>query len=559
MGESVDEHVIGVDFGTDSVRSVVADASTGSIVAQAVCAYPRWAEGLFCDARANKFRQHPLDHFEALETSMKEAITSCPAGVVASIKGISVDTTGSTPAPVDTRGRPLALLDEFSEDPDGMFILWKDHTAVDEALLLTEVARTWGGADFTRFSGGFYSAEWFWSKMLHVMRTNLAVREAAFSWVEHCDWVPALLTGNTDPLSMKRSRCAAGHKAMWNASHGGLPSEKFLAAADPLLAGMRDRLYTETVTADEPAGTLSPEWADRLGLPGGIIVGTGAIDAHMGAVGAGIGPYVLTKVIGTSTSDMLVAPSEEMEGKLIRGICGQVDGSIVPGMLGMEAGQSAFGDIFAWFRDLVAWPLKNAPRGSDPTGAFSDGGLMERLLEAASRLPDGPSGVLALDWINGRRTPDADQTLKGAFAGLTLGTDAPEMFKALVDSAAFGARSIAERFVSEGVPIEGVIALGGIPRKASLVMQTLADAMGMPVRVSASEQTCALGAAMFAATVAGIYDDVTQAQEAMGCGCDIEYSPRPELAGAYDEQYRRYLDFGTLIEQMTKDDTREGS
>ncbi|MHB8893684.1 MAG: ribulokinase [Candidatus Geothermincolia bacterium] len=544
----MDEHVIGVDFGTDSVRSVIVNARTGEPVAQAVRGYPRWAEGLYCDPRANMFRQHPLDHIECLESTLKEALESCHRTILDSIKGISVDTTGSTPGPVDRDGLPLALHDRHKENPNAMFILWKDHTAVREALEITEAAKSWGGTDFTMYSGGFYSAEWFWSKILHVLREDEAVREAAFSWVEHCDWVPAYLTGNTDPLTMKRGRCAAGHKAMWNASYGGLPAEEFLVAVDPLLAGLRARLYTNTVTADVPAGTLSPEWAERLGLPAGVAVGTGAIDAHMGAVGAGIKAYVLTKVIGTSTSDMLVAPTAELEGKLIHGICGQVDGSIVPGMLGMEAGQSAFGDIFAWFRDLVDWAIEGEPVGSDPGGA-----LMERLMEAAGRLPEGPSNLLAIDWINGRRTPDADQTLKGAVTGLTLGTDAPEMFKALIDAAAFGAKSIVERFVAEGVPIEGVIALGGIPRKAPLVMRTLADVLGMPVKVSASEQTCALGAAMFAATACGIYKTVTEAQDAMGCGCDLEFRPNPANTARYDMKYREYKELGRLIEKMNRE------
>lgn len=553
----MEEHVIGVDFGTDSVRSVVVNASNGEELAQAVSGFPRWSRGLYCDPRENRFRQHPLDHIEALGSSLSEALAACTAGTRETVRGICVGTTGSTPGAVDRKGTPLALLPEFSDNPNAMFILWKDHTAVAEAGEINRAARSWDGEDFTRYEGGFYSAEWFWSKMLHVLRSDEGVRRAAYSWVEHCDWVTALLTGVTDPLTIKRSRCAAGHKAMWHASFGGMPAEDFLAGIDPLLAGVRDRLYKETFTADRPAGPLSKEWAGKLGLREDVVVGVGAIDAHAGAVGAGIKPYVLTKVIGTSTCDMLVAPIEELEGKLIHGICGQVDGSIIPGMLGMEAGQSAFGDVFAWFRDLLAWPLENAApllSGSDSevVARIADGLLDELLAEAARRDP-GPAPVLALDWINGRRTPDADQRLRGAVAGLGLGTDAPEFFKALIDATAFGARSIVERFKSEGVPVREVIALGGIPRKAPLVMQTLADVLDMPVRVSASQQACALGAAMFAATASGIYRDVTAAQEAMGSGFDIEFSPDRGQVERYASKYSEYLRMGEFAESIIGD------
>ncbi len=535
----MDEHVIGVDFGTDSVRAVVVNARTGEEAGQAESAFRRWGEGLYCDPGSDMYRQHPRDHIEALSDSLQDALEGCRE-VAASVRGISADTTGSTPGPVDRGGTALALLPEFDAEPDAMFVLWKDHTAVEEAAEINRAARSRGGEDFTRYSGGAYSAEWFWSKILHVLRGSASVRGSAFSWVEHCDWVTALLTGVTDPLSMKRSRCAAGHKAMWNAGWGGLPSEEFLEGVDPVLAGLRGRLYSDTVTADRAAGTLSAEWAGRLGLPEGVAVASGAIDAHIGAVGAGIKPYVLMKVIGTSTCDMLVAPASDLAGKAIGGICGQVDGSIIPGMVGLEAGQSAFGDVFAWFRDLLAWPLERAGERSDA--------ILNALLAEAAELPPGPAGPLALDWLNGRRTPDADQTLRGAVTGIGLGTTAPELFKALVEATAYGARSINERFVSEGVRIEEVIALGGIPRKAPFVMQTLADVLGVPVKVSASEQTCALGAAMFAAVASGVYKDVESAQEAMGAGFDLEYEPRPELSGPYEEAYRDYLRLGAFAE-----------
>jgi L-ribulokinase len=551
--------VIGIDYGTDSVRTVIVNATDGSEISSAVCPYPRWSRGQFCDAAANQFRQHPLDYLEGLEASVKEALRKAPAGTAATVRGISVDTTGSTPVAVDRHGTPLALLPGFQENPNAMFILWKDHTAVDEAERINQLARSWGGTDYTMYEGGIYSSEWFWAKLLHILRVDAVVREAAFSWVEHCDWIPALLTGNTNPLSLKRSRCAAGHKAMWHESFHGLPSEEFLVKLDPLLAGLRSRLYSDTFTCVVPAGTLSPEWARHLGLSTDVVVGVGAFDAHIGAVGGEITPYVMTKIMGTSTCDMIVAPMKEMEQKLVRGICGQVDGSIIPGMLGMEAGQSAFGDVYAWFKELLLWPVTNLINSNpalDPTlrarivEETSDS-LIAALSEEAAKLPVDPSGELALDWMNGRRTPDANQLLKGAISGLNLGSDAPRVFRSLVESTAFGARSIADRFRAEGVRIDGVIALGGVAKKSPFIMQVVADVMNMPISVPKSEQTCALGAAMCAATVAGIYPDIVSAMRTMGSGTEREYRPDPVRAKVYDRLYQRYKRLGQFIEQET--------
>ena len=549
----MDEHVLGIDFGTDSVRSVVVNARTGEETAQSVFDYPRWGEGLYCVPRESRFRQHPLDYIEGMEATVREALALSPRGTAESITGISADTTGSTLVAIDQAGAPLALHPEFHDNPDAMFMLWKDHTAVEEAAEINDAARTWGGEDFTKYEGGVYSAEWFWSKILHTSRRDEKVRSAAYSWLEHCDWLPVLLTDNRNVMSFKRSRCAAGHKAMWHPSFGGLPPEEFLAGIDPLLAGTRDRLYSETFTSNVPAGVLSPAWAERLGLRRNTVVGVGAFDCHMGAVGAGISPYTLAKVIGTASCDMLVAPAEEMEGKLVKGICGQVDGSIIPGMLGMEAGQSAFGDVYAWFKQLLMWPLTGdepdfaAPELAGLISKISDG-IMDRLIAEAVERPVDPAGVLALDWLNGRRTPDADQTLKGAITGLSLGSDAVDVFKALVEATCFGARTISDRFASEGVPVREVIALGGVSRKASFVMQTLADVLDTRVSVAASEQTCALGAAMFAATASGVYSDVVEAQRAMACGFDMEFRPRPESVELYSRAYLEYLRLGGFVE-----------
>ena len=353
------QYVIGVDFGTDSVRTMIVDASNGKEMSSVVSFYKRWSKGLFCDPTANQFRQHPLDYIDAFQDAMKKSLKKAGSRIARDVVALSVDTTGSTPAPADVDGTPLALKKGFEKNPNAMFVLWKDHTAVREAGEINEVAKTWGGEDYTKYEGGVYSSEWFWAKILHVLRSDAKVRDAAYTWVEHCDWFPALLTGVSDAADLKRSRCAAGHKAMWHTSFRGLPSEEFFVKLDPVLKGLRSRFYEQTYTSDVEVGKLSSEWAKKLGLSTDVKVGVGAFDAHMGALGGEIVPYHLTKIMGTSTCDMLVAPNKDIGDKLVRGICGQVDGSIIPGMLGMEAGQSAFGDVYAWFRDLLMWPAEN--------------------------------------------------------------------------------------------------------------------------------------------------------------------------------------------------------
>jgi len=553
--------VIGIDFGSDSCRSVIVDTDSGKIISSSVFHYPRWKDGLYCDPSLNQFRQHPLDYIEGLEASVKGAVAEAPKGTGEQIRAIAIDTTGSTPVAVDREGTPLALLDKFADNPNAMFVLWKDHTAVKEAEEINRHAKNWGGTDFTKYSGGVYSSEWFWSKILHVYREDAAVREAAFSWVEHADWMPALLTGNKDPLKMKRSRCAAGHKAMWNEEFDGLPSEEFLSGVDPLLSGLRERLYTKTYTSDVPAGTITKEWSERLGIPADTVVGVGAFDAHMGAVGGEIKPGSLLKVMGTSTCDMMAASHEEMEGKLVRGISGQVDGSIIPGMIGMEAGQSAFGDVFAWFKTLTEWPLRLIEKTGivdEETAASLQSAVSKRILpsldSAAASVSPKISGELAIDWINGRRTPYADQALQGAILGLTLGSDAPRVYRALVESTAFGARSIMERFESEGVPITDVIGIGGVAKKSPFVMQVIADVLNRKILVAREEQTVAIGAAMFAAVTAGIYPDISTAQKEMGQGFEAEYLPNPELTGIYDTLYGDYQKTGKFIEDFIHND-----
>jgi L-ribulokinase len=551
------KYVIGIDYGTDSVRSVVVDTTNGEILGSSVFEYPRWKKGLFCNPLINQFRQHPLDYIEGLEQSVRGALSGLSEEVTGNIAGINIDTTGSTPVAVDKDGTPLSLKKDFENNPDAMFVIWKDHTAVGEAGEINDLAKTWGGIDFTKFEGGIYSSEWFWAKILHVLRTSEIVRENAWSWVEHCDWIPGLLTGNTNPLQLKRSRCAAGHKAMWHDDFNGLPDERFLVKLDPLLSGLRERLYTQTYTSETVVGSLSPEWAARLGLSTDVKIGAGTFDAHTGAVGGEIKPYQLVKVMGTSTCDMIVAPHNEVGNKLVAGICGQVNGSIIPGMVGLEAGQSAFGDIYAWFGKLLMWPVNNiisemswldVKSKEKITGEVADK-LISELSKQAESLPIEETSVIALDWMNGRRTPDANQALKGAITGLSLGSDAPRIFKALVEATAFGSKLINERFISEGIRIDGVIAIGGVAKKNPFVMQIVADVLNMPIKVAASEQTCALGSAMSASVVAGIYEDIPSAQKAMGGGFEKEYRPDPVRAEKYETLFRKYVYLGKLVEE----------
>jgi L-ribulokinase len=537
--------VIGVDYGTDSVRSVLVDASNGNELSSAIYYYPRWKEGKYCVPSANQFRQHPLDYMEGLEFTILECLKKAGADAAKKVRAISVDTTGSTPVAVDASGTPLSLLPGFGENPNAMFVLWKDHTATKEAEEINKLAET-GKTNYLQFVGGIYSSEWFWAKLLHILRTDEEVRKACHSWVEHCDWIPFLLTGGKDVKDLKRGVCSAGHKALWAEAYGGLPPDDFFSSLDPLLKGYTQKLFSKTYTSDQAAGNLSPEWAKKLGLSTDVLVGVGAFDAHMGAVGGQIEPYHLSKVMGTSTCDMLVAPAAEVHETLVEGICGQVPGSVLPSMIGMEAGQSAFGDVYAWFRNLLAWPLKYI---SDEKlkKEITDRMIADLSVEAAG-LPLEENDELALDWLNGRRTPDADQRLKGAMINLNLGSDAPRIFKALVEATCFGARAIVDRFVEQGIPIKGLIGLGGVAKKSPYIMQVMADVMNRPIRIHKSEQTCALGAAMFAATVAGLYPAVESAMDAMGQGFDAAYHPNEKNVDYYNRRFELYKQLGKFEE-----------
>ncbi len=547
-------YVIGVDFGTDSVRALVIDASNGAEVAFSVFQYSRWGDGLYCNPSENQFRQHPLDYIEALEHTIKESLDRAGEVVRRNCRAISIDTTGSSPVAVDKSGTPLSLLPSFAENPNAMFVLWKDHTSTREAAQINEHAKVFK-TNYLQYVGGIYSSEWFWAKLLHMLRVDESVRKACYSWVEHCDWIPFLLIGGKDIHQMKRGVCSAGHKALWAKDFDGLPPDDFFSSLDPLLKGYTSRLFKEAYTADQAAGKLSTEWASRLGLTTDVVVGVGAFDAHMGAVGGQIEPYHLSKVMGTSTCDMLVAPIADMKGKLVKGICGQVEGSVVPGMMGLEAGQSAFGDTYAWFRNVLAWPIQNLISESSLIDSTKVEKLKAELIEnlipeltkQARALPLQESDEVSLDWLNGRRTPDTNQELKAAISGLDLASNAPAIFKSLVEATCFGAKAIVDRFEQEGVPVKGLIGLGGVARKSPYIMQVMADVMNMPIRIHKSDQTCAAGAAMFAATAAGLYPKVEEAMAAMGQGFDGVFKPNPSTASIYKRRYEKYKNLGEFI------------
>ena len=549
-------NTIGVDFGTDSVRTILVNTLTGEVLSEGCSFYKLWKKGMYCNSKINQYRQHPIDHIEALKTSIKMLLSKVPNSIIDNIRALSVASTGSTPVAVNKLGVPLALTDGFKENPNAMFILWKDHTAINEAYEINKLAHSEKYIDYTTYLGGEYSSEWFWAKILHTIRKDELVRNAAFSWVEHCDWVPAMLTATTDPLKIMRSRCAAGHKAMWHQKWNGLPSEEFLTNIDPLLSGIRNKMYTETFTSDKSAGVISKKWAAILGLREDVLIGVGTLDAHMGAIGGEIRPNYLVKVIGTSTCDLLIIPKGEIKDNIVSGICGQVDGSIIPNMIGLEAGQSAFGDIYAWLNNFLMWPLENFIENSEVfQNEFKESivkevreNLLLELSKLARTLPIEGTDIVAIDWFNGRRTPNSNQALKGGLIGLTLSTDAPKIFKALVEATCFGSKKIIDRFLEEGVTISGIIAVGGVAQKSDFVMQTLADILDYPIKVVRSKQTCALGAAMSAAVVAGIYNNIPDAQKAMGAGFEKEYIPILQNTETYKILYAEYSRFSEFVD-----------
>ncbi|MFB0517253.1 MAG: ribulokinase [Candidatus Neomarinimicrobiota bacterium] len=523
---------IGFDFGTNSVRCLIVDVNDGEELGTAVHVYETGEAGIITDPTDhNLARQNPADYHTGLEAATKGALAQAAVRNLNfspdDIIGIGVDTTGSTPLSVDRNGVPLSMHEQFNDNPNAQAWLWKDHTSHAEAAEITELAAR-EHPEYLAKCGGIYSSEWFFSKILHCLRVDPAVFAAAYTWVECCDYIPAVLTGNTVPEKIKRGRCAAGHKAMFNNGWGGLPAKEFLARLDPQLAALRDRLYDESHTVDMPAGFLTDEWAQNLGLRPGIPVAMGAFDAHLGAIGAGVKQGTLVKIIGTSTCDVLVTADLEED---VPGICGIVDGSVLPGFWGLEAGQSAVGDIFNWFVNYVQ------PGGKDI-------GSHQELTRKAAELKPGQSGLLALDWNNGNRTILVDQRLTGLLLGQTLHTKPEEIYRALVEATAFGALAIINRFEEYGVMIEDIVSCGGVTEKNAMLMQIYADVTGREMKISKSAQTCALGAAIAAAVVAGKnkggFDDFEAAQSAMCHVKEVSYSPIPGNHEVYKALYRLY-------------------
>jgi L-ribulokinase len=532
----MNKYALGLDFGTNSCRSLVVSVTDGREVASDVFHYLSGSAGVITDsADPNVARQNPADYLKGIETIVPEVLKKArlvdPQFDATNVIGIGIDTTGSSPMPIDAKGLPLCFDKRFNENPAAHVWLWKDHSSYREAAQITELAAKIR-PQYLATIGGAYSSEWFWSKILHCKNTTRDVYEASYSFIEICDWIPAILVGDVNPKSIKRSVCAAGHKGMYSEIWQGLPDKEFLELLSPGLGALRDRLYDRAYTADTRVGTLSSEWAGKLGLPTSVVVAVGAIDAHMGAVGAGISQGTLVKILGTSTCDIMIWPrTESLEA--IPGVCGIVNGSVISGYYGIEAGQSAVGDIFSWFvNNLVPETY-----GAAPDEKFKNVEI------AASALHPGESGLLALDWNNGNRNVLTDVRLTGLVLGQSLYTRAHEIYRALIEATAFGALTIIDRIESYEVRIERVVNCGGLAVKSPLLMQIYADCLNRPMIVSRSEQTPALGAAMFGAVVAcknhGGYDSIQDAQRVM-TGTGPVYHPNPVSHAIYKRIYKLY-------------------
>jgi L-ribulokinase len=526
-------YTIGLDFGTNSVRAIVVDVRDGRELASAVHNYARGQHGIILDANdPDLARQHPADYLAGIHSAIEQALEQASTDGEFSprhVIGIGVDTTGSTPIPVDAQGRALALLPQFESNPAAMAWLWKDHTAHAEAARITELA-SGIRPNYLAKCGGRYSSEWYWAKLLHCAKVAPNVFDAAASWVELADWIPAVLTGNTALDKVRRGICAAGHKAMFNASWGGYPDEEFLTALDPRLVRVRRSLPQRIYNVSEPAGALSAEWATKLNLPAGIPVAVGAFDAHIGAIASGVGEGTLVKVIGTSTCDIMVAPDSQGLAD-IPGLCGIVPESVIPGQLGLEAGQSAVGDIFNWFVGRIQ------PGGPEV-------GTHAALTADAEKLQPGQSGLLALDWHNGNRTVLVDQRLTGLILGMTLHTTPAEMYRALIEATAFGARVIVERLEEYKVPVKRIVNCGGIAARNAMAMQIYSDVLNRPIAIAKSLQTCALGSAITGAVVAGKerggYADFKTAVDAMGGVQPQIFSPSQKRVAVYERLFQLY-------------------
>lgn len=548
--------VIGLDFGTDSVRGVLVGTDSLQLLAEAVAYYPRWNNRFYCEPQLSRFRQHPLDYIESVEKVLLE-LTSLQPDRKSMIKSISLATTGSTPCLVDKEGVPLSLTEKHKENPNAMFVLWKDHSAIQEAEEINDKLVN-NPINYSKYSGGNYSSEWFWSKALHLLRVDERLREDAYGVVEHCDWMVSYLIGKTKIEEMKLSRCSAGHKAMWHEEWEGFPSADFLYELDPQLADFVKRMSKQTYTSDCVAGTLSADWRRKLGLTQSVLVGVGNTDAHAGAVGAGIKSGTLVQNMGTSTCSMVVMPYNKMKHFVVEGICGQVDGSILPGQIGLEAGMSAFGDVFAWYQKVISQTTEKLIEKSSFLSSAQKENLIKEikeniLIELTNEIethPDRIPSCYATDWLNGRRTPYTNYQLTGSLSGLTLGTDANDIYYAFVEATVFGIKAIVNHFKKNEIDIEKVVAIGGIPFKSNLVMQLLADSLQIPIEVPDCKQACALGSAIFATVIAKIFPTVEVAQEVFKRPIVKVFKPNERRASLLKKRYKHYQKLGRLQEKL---------
>lgn len=544
------EYVIGVDFGSDSVRALVVDSRTGAEISGASSNYRRWSEGKYCDPSISQFRQHPLDYLESLEYVLKKVVSECPDP--SGIRAIGVDTTASTPALCDKNNTPLALLPGLEENPDAMFVLWKDHTGQKEANLFNDTVKA-SPVNYLLHCGNHCSAEYFWPKALHTLKSSKQISEKAEGAIECCDWITAVLTGHHDLSTMCMSHCAANIKKQFSPRWNGFPAKDFFDSLDPQLYKLVENQPKHSTDIDKPAGHLCKEWAEKIGLSGDVIVCTGIIDSYSGAIGGGVRDGSVVLNLGTSQCQMAVRERCGLTGKTIEGIFGEADDTIIPGYEGLEAGISAFGDLYAWFKRIVAWPMKKLANESHDTNlkdaiAKAEDNILADLSNEALKLNITLDSPLATDYINGRRTPNPQNALSGAIMGLRISTTAPEMFYAFAEASAFATKAVLDLYIENGVKVEQLIAIGGIAVKSPLVTQLISDLTQLPVEVSASGNNCALGAAIAASVAAGIHGSMEAAQDAMCPPISKVYNPNPDKAELLNARYIRYKALGDFTE-----------
>lgn len=552
------QYVIGLDFGSDSVRALLADVFSGEEIAHEVCFYPRWQKMLYSNPTEQKFRHHPLDYLETM-TECISKLTNKYKDFAPKVVALSMDTTASTPVFIDEHLTPLSLTEKYKEDPDAMFILWKDHTAWKESNEINEALKK-SQVNYAREMGNYYTPEGYWAKVLHILRTNEKIRKDAYSCIELCDYLPALLTGCTSMKDIKCGHCIAGVKMMYSVDWNGFPPEKFFHDIDPLLIPILRSLPQKNYTCDNAAGKLTKEWAQKLGLNEGILIGVGNVDSHSGGVGGGVCYGTLVMSFGTSAGYMTVMPKKEMEGVTIDGVYGQVDSSILPGMIGYESGLSAMGDCYAWFKKLLMWNIKSVVGNlnflsqdiKDKIIQESENLVLSKLTEELEKLKIDEKFPIASDWFNGRRSPKTNNALKATITNLNLSTSAPEVFYSLIEATCFATKTIIDHFVNNGVLVKNIIAIGGVAANSPYVMQLMSDTIGMEINVSDCKQAGALGAVIHAATIAKVYPTVEAAQMSMCKKIVRVYKPRKEMKEFLMKRYQMYKEIETFSEKNFK-------